>query len=162
MKTIKQRLRLCGYSFFVAASLFACSTPRAHGLADQKNQSTSIQTIQAIDRLRIILYSDECFNRDAGLLNTCSQSLRRLLPLIVSYGHGPIQIVGYTDDVFDAAMAQQRSQCQADSVRAYLCSLGISPRRLQAIGYGDHDSLASNRSIAASAANRRVEIRLAK
>jgi outer membrane protein OmpA-like peptidoglycan-associated protein len=121
-----------------------------------------IQVVQSPERLRIILYSDGCFQANGRLTAECSQQLTATMKTIKHYGDGLVQVVGYTDDIYDPKMAAEVSQQQADSVMAFLWSKGIASQRLRAIGFGNHDSIASHRNVKASAANRRVEIMLVK
>lgn len=122
-----------------------------------------IQVVQSPERLRVILYSDGCFQANNGHLTAeCSQQLAATMNTIKHYGEGLVQVVGYTDDIYDPKLATAVSQQQADSVMAFLWSKGIASQRLRAIGFGNHDPIASNRSVKASVANRRVEISLVR
>ncbi|WP_218814316.1 OmpA family protein [Rickettsiella endosymbiont of Dermanyssus gallinae] len=121
-----------------------------------------IQVIQSSDRLRVVLYSDVCFQSNGRLTMECSKQLLDAMKTMKQYGDGLIQVVGYTDDIYDPQTANELSQRQADTVVAFLWSHGIGSRRLGATGFGSHDPIASNQSVKASAANRRVEITLVK
>lgn len=158
--------------------LSACSTTSKqqnddlHAAKIEKNKPSTkkkkqlppalIQVIQSPDRLRVVLYSDVCFQANGRLTMECSKQLLGAMKTMKQYGDGAIQVVGYTDDIYDPQTANELSQGQADTVVAFLWSHGIGSRRLQATGFGSHDPIASNRSVKASAANRRVEITLVK
>jgi outer membrane protein OmpA-like peptidoglycan-associated protein len=128
----------------------------------KKNLASRVQVIQDFDRLRVILYSDACFQSNGHLTTECSEQLASMMHTIKKYDNGLIQVVGYTDDTYDPQTANEISLRQANSVLAFLWSEGIESQRLCAKGFGNYGSIASNRSVKASAANRRVEIILVK
>jgi outer membrane protein OmpA-like peptidoglycan-associated protein len=67
-------------------------------------------------------------------------------------------IGGHTDDVGPPAYNQQLSVRRAEAVRAYLVSKhGISPQRLQVVGYGMTQPLVEGMDEAARMQNRRVD-----
>ncbi len=69
-----------------------------------------------------------------------------------------IEIGGHTDNIGGEAYNDKLSQARADSVRKYLIDKGsISPSRLTAKGYGQHDPIDTNATEAGRAKNRRVE-----
>ena len=121
-----------------------------------------IQVVQGADRLRVIAYSDGCFQSNGKLTRNCMQQLSQTVKLIKSYGDGLIQVVGYSDDLYDPQTASALTQDQAEVITSFLWSHGIGSQRLRTIGYGRHDYIASNRNVKASSFNRRVEIILVK
>jgi outer membrane protein OmpA-like peptidoglycan-associated protein len=135
----------------------------AQTVKKQKEKPVRQQTIQVIqtpDRLRIVLYSDQCFEPSGHrhMRPLCVKQLDKTLDLLQSYGSGPIKVLAYTDDMYDANTALQIAQRQAVITTAFLWSRGIPSAQLQTIGRGRQDFVASNRDIRASVANRRVEI----
>lgn len=132
--------------------------------AKKKNQLPPpvIQVVQGADRLRVIAYSDGCFRSNGKLTSSCMQQLSQTVRLIKSYGDGLIQVVGYSDDLYDPQTASAITQEQAEIITSFLWSHGIGSQRLRTIGYGRHDYIASNRNVKASSFNRRVEIVLVK
>jgi outer membrane protein OmpA-like peptidoglycan-associated protein len=158
-------------NLFLLSSCTTTSTPQKDSLSatkigksKQKKELSPVlvQVIQSPERLRVVLYSDVCFQSNGRLTMACSQQLVNAMKTMKQYGDGVIQVVGYTDDIYDPQTANELSQRQADAVVAFLWSHGIGSRRLCATGFGIHDPIASNRSIKANAANRRVEITLVK
>jgi len=69
-----------------------------------------------------------------------------------------IEIRGYTDNVGSRAANLRLSQYRAESVRNYLIRKGVDPSRLVAVGFGPDNPIASNRSAAGRAENRRIEL----
>ncbi len=121
-----------------------------------------IQFIQATDRLRVIAYSDVCFQSNGQLTSHCAWQLNQAVKTIKSYGNGLIQVVAYTDDLYDPRAAAKIAQEQADTVTSFLWKHGIEAQRLRTVAYGAHGFIASNRRVRSSSFNRRVEIILVK
>lgn len=69
-----------------------------------------------------------------------------------------IYINGYTDSYGDANTNKALSQARAESVMAYLVSLGVQSARLEAQGYGESKPIASNKTEVGRAQNRRIEL----
>jgi len=69
------------------------------------------------------------------------------------------EIGGYTSSVGTAAANQRLSQRRANSVKAYLVTKGVPAASLTAVGYGEQNPIASNRTAAGRLQNRRVEIK---
>lgn len=67
-------------------------------------------------------------------------------------------IVGYTSHTGPQAFNQQLSEKRAQSVMKYLASKGVSNSRMQALGRGWNDPVASNATVEGRALNRRVEV----
>jgi outer membrane protein OmpA-like peptidoglycan-associated protein len=67
-----------------------------------------------------------------------------------------VRIEGHTDDQGDNAKNQQLSQARAESVRDYLVKAGVDAARLEAIGFGEDQPVATNKTSAGRAENRRV------
>jgi outer membrane protein OmpA-like peptidoglycan-associated protein len=73
-----------------------------------------------------------------------------------------VRIEGHTDSRGSNAYNMRLSQGRASSVRTFLVQRGIDPVRMQAIGYGEDRPVASNRTRAGRAMNRRVEFFITK
>jgi outer membrane protein OmpA-like peptidoglycan-associated protein len=71
-----------------------------------------------------------------------------------------VSIEGHTDSVGGEASNMRLSQRRAEAVRDFLVSKGVSPTRLEAIGYGPTKPLMSNKTARGKAKNRRTEFRI--
>jgi outer membrane protein OmpA-like peptidoglycan-associated protein len=69
-----------------------------------------------------------------------------------------VRVGGHTDNTGSAAVNKRLSQARAESVRQYLISKGVAADRLTAQGYGPSKPIASNKTTAGRAQNRRVEL----
>ena len=67
------------------------------------------------------------------------------------------RIEGHTDSKGSNKSNKKLSQRRADSVRTYLIGKGVSPVRLEGVGFGEERPIDSNRTAEGRAANRRVE-----
>ncbi|MEL6658710.1 MAG: OmpA family protein [Bacteroidota bacterium] len=71
-----------------------------------------------------------------------------------------IEIAGHTDNAGTPEYNEQLSLRRANAVRAYLIQLGISPKRLEAAGFGETQPIRTNETELGRKENRRVEIRV--
>lgn len=71
-----------------------------------------------------------------------------------------VEIDGYTDSIGPDAYNRKLSKERADSVRRYLVSHGVSASHLSTQGLGEADPIASNKTAAGRAENRRVEFKV--
>jgi outer membrane protein OmpA-like peptidoglycan-associated protein len=88
-----------------------------------------------------------------ALLNQVAQVLSDFPKMRVS-------VEGHTDSVGGEAMNMRLSQRRAEAVRDFLVSKGVSPDRLEAIGFGPTKPVASNKTARGKAQNRRTEFRI--
>ena len=68
-----------------------------------------------------------------------------------------VKVEGHTDWIGSDSYNMKLSQRRADSVVDYLVKKGVSPSRLEAAGYGKTRPIATNKTAAGRAQNRRVE-----
>jgi OmpA-OmpF porin, OOP family len=71
-----------------------------------------------------------------------------------------VEVGGHTDSQGDAAHNRDLSKRRATAVVDYLSTRGVDRRRLTAAGYGPDKSIASNKTAAGRAKNRRVEFNI--
>jgi OOP family OmpA-OmpF porin len=71
-----------------------------------------------------------------------------------------IEIGGHTDATGSAATNRRLSLQRAQSVKAYLVRKGVRPDRLETVGYGPDNPIATNDTEEGRRENRRVELKL--
>lgn len=78
--------------------------------------------------------------------------------------HPQIKVVvqGYTDSVGTVSYNLKLSRHRAKAVYDYLVMEGISPNRMQAVGYGESDPVATNATAQGRYLNRRVELKVVR
>jgi outer membrane protein OmpA-like peptidoglycan-associated protein len=86
--------------------------------------------------------------------------LDEIVGILNEYTDYYMTIDGHTDNVGNSERNMQLSKDRANAVRAYFISKGISADRLVANGYGDTQPVASNKTAAGRAKNRRVAMDL--
>lgn len=73
-----------------------------------------------------------------------------------------VLITGHTDNVGQAASNLKLSQKRADNMKAMLVKKGIAASRITAVGKGQTDPVADNKTAEGRAQNRRIEITISK
>ncbi len=96
------------------------------------------------------------------ILETSYSELDRLADLLQQHPGLHICIEGHTDNVGRPEDLQRLSEQRAQAIREFLIRKGISPDRLEAIGYGAQRPVNDNSTEELRAKNRRVEIRVTR
>lgn len=97
---------------------------------------------------------------DTGKATLTAGSSARLDTIVEYMTHkksARIEISGHTDNVGNKKDNKKLSQQRADAVRAYLVAKGIDASRIQTVGYGDEQPMASNDTPEGRQQNRRIE-----
>ena len=68
-----------------------------------------------------------------------------------------VELRGYTDNTGSASANLELSQRRADAVKNWLANKGIAPSRIKAIGFGEANPIADNRTEQGRRLNRRIE-----
>jgi outer membrane protein OmpA-like peptidoglycan-associated protein len=96
----------------------------------------------------------------ATIKKTSNKLLDEVVKILNDYPDYNMSIEGHSDNVGNTAKNMQLSKDRANAVRNYFISKGISADRLSAEGYGDTKPVASNKTAAGRAKNRRVAMDL--
>ena len=111
------------------------------------------------DRLIVTLPQDILFATDSTQVQAGMQNdLAALARNVNVYSNSTLQIVGHTDSDGEASYNQQLSEGRARAVANVLVSNGVPGSRIQSVGRGESQPVASNLNAAGKAQNRRVEI----
>jgi OOP family OmpA-OmpF porin len=101
------------------------------------------------------------FTRGSSEINrTSGEALDKLVAVAEACSDLRLEIQGHTDSSGGRETNLRLSRGRADAVRDYLVAQGLSPARLVAIGFGADRPVASNRTDAGRARNRRIEYRV--
>jgi outer membrane protein OmpA-like peptidoglycan-associated protein len=96
---------------------------------------------------------------DAVLLEIAERQLSKVAEALQEQDESKkIVIEGHTDSRGSDRANRKLSQNRADSVRSYLISQGVTSGRITAIGKGESEPIANNKTADGRANNRRVEI----
>lgn len=80
--------------------------------------------------------------------------------MLKEYTYYDVSIEGHTDNVGKADMNLKLSQERAKAAMDYLLKQGVDPSRIRSSGFGDTKPIASNKTAAGRAQNRRVEFNM--
>ncbi len=106
------------------------------------------------DVLTATFKSDFLFDFDSATLKPGAYTeLNRVANVLVQYPQTRIRVEGHTDMVGGEVYNQQLSERRAEAVKSALVQRGVSPYRINTIGYGKSQPISS-----VDALNRRVEI----
>lgn len=97
---------------------------------------------------------------DSGRATVKDESHARLDRIVEYMTHKPsvrIRVAGHTDNVGNARANQRLSERRAQAVREYLVSHDIDGDRIEAVGHGDEEPVASNDTEEGREQNRRIE-----
>lgn len=98
------------------------------------------------------------FNFDSADLTSAAKSnLDKVAKVFIQNHKTEIMIYGYTDSVGKDEYNMKLSRNRANAVKAYLVSKGIGTKRINTMGMGEADPVASNDTDAGRGKNRRVE-----
>lgn len=118
-----------------------------------------VQITNTGDRLIVTLPQDILFASDSAALRSDLQSdLQAVAGNLQAYPNSTVQVIGHTDSTGEAAYNQRLSEQRAYAVVDVLAGAGVPMTRLQAIGRGEDQPVASNLTEEGKAQNRRVEI----
>lgn len=108
---------------------------------------------------KVTFAADAFFDFDKAVLKPAGKaSIDELLSKVKDINVEVIIAVGHTDSIGSDAYNQKLSIRRAEAVKAYIVSKGLEPNRVYAEGKGEKQPVASNKSKAGRAKNRRVEI----
>lgn len=111
------------------------------------------------ESLIVSLPQDITFATDSFTIRSSLQSdLGKVASHLLKYPKSTVQVIGHTDSEGDATYNLGLSQRRADAVADILQSDGVPFNRLQIIGRGEEQPVASNLTAEGRAQNRRVEI----
>lgn len=97
------------------------------------------------------------FNK-ADLKIDALKATRQIADVVKQYPDRRIAVEGHTDSIGTIQYNQRLSENRAGSVVNELVAQGVSRGRIEARGFGESDPIASNRTEAGRARNRRVEV----
>lgn len=86
--------------------------------------------------------------------------LDEIVSIMGEYTDYDLRMGGHTDSNGSNATNLKLSQARVDAVKEYLTRKGVDPSRIEATGYGEEQPIATNKTAAGRAQNRRVSLEL--
>ncbi|MGX9356222.1 OmpA family protein [Roseobacteraceae bacterium S113] len=121
--------------------------------------STDATVVNTGDRLIVTLPQDILFASGSDFVRSDLQrDLRAVAGNLQAYPNSTVQVVGHTDSDGDASFNLDLSERRASAVASVLIEAGVASFRIQTIGRGEDQPIASNLTPEGKAQNRRVEI----
>jgi outer membrane protein OmpA-like peptidoglycan-associated protein len=119
----------------------------------------NVQITNTGDRLIVTLPQSILFATDSFTVRSDLQrDLRAVAGNLIAYPNSTIQVIGHTDNEGDATYNQGLSEDRANAVADVLLDAGVPFERIQTIGRGESQPVATNLTPEGRAQNRRVEI----
>ncbi len=116
----------------------------------------------AINTATIVLHDITFATNKAVLTNESKASLNNIVAGLKGQPSMVLQVDGHTDSTGSAEHNLKLSKERAAAAKKYLVDNGIDASRLQSEGYGETKPIASNKTAAGRAENRRVEFKVLK
>ena len=134
-----------------------------HMMDKQERELRQIEGIDVTrtdeDELKVTMRNEILFDFNSSSLRSSSRDeLREMADVFDRYGDTTIVVAGHTDSVGTASYNQRLSDRRAYSVASYLENNGVSPSRIDAVGYCESRPKSSNDTSSGRQRNRRVEI----
>lgn len=125
----------------------------------QDMQGTGVDVQRQGDTIRLQAPESITFQTDSAEIQPqFRRTLNDIAASIQQYPNTVVRVEGHTDSTGSASYNQDLSVNRAQSVASYLAQSGVSPSRVQAVGYGESRPIATNSTPQGRAQNRRVEI----
>jgi outer membrane protein OmpA-like peptidoglycan-associated protein len=124
----------------------------------ERNQDLRLtMRYRRLDEPRLVLEDVLFANNSATLQEESFPRLDRVVEYMRYKPNARIRVSGHTDNVGNARRNRTLSQARAESVREYLVDHGVDAARVEAVGYGDEQPVATNDTEEGRAQNRRIE-----
>lgn len=132
-------------------------TSKQSSAQGQTEGATTIPKVKPFPDRKIIIY----FNHNSNdLPEQAYDMLDRIAGFMISNPDASINISGYTDSSGAYSYNMSVSQFRANMVKGYLVGKGVDPFKIDALGLGPKNPIASNTTEKGRQTNRRVEIEL--
>ena len=127
--------------------------------AERLRQRIEDLEMRETDRGLVLTLDEVLFDFDEAELKPGADSmLNRLADFLDEYENRSVLIEGHTDSTGSESYNRMLSQQRADAVRNALMQRGVAASRIETVGIGEAQPVASNDNAAGRQLNRRVEV----
>ena len=124
-------------------------------------RETGVSVQRDGDNINLIMPGNITFATNARNLKSDFYDVLDSVALVIKeYNKTTIVVSGYTDSVGSNAYNQKLSEERAKSVADFLVTRKVNPARIELVGMGEKNPVASNKTSKGRSLNRRVEITL--
>lgn len=128
-------------------------------LLRDKLANTQVEVNRVGDQIKLVMPENITFaTNSAELSGAATSSLTSVAEVLAKYTDTTITVGGYTDSSGNDSINIPLSQHRAQAVAGFLAARGVAASRVNAVGYGAANPVASNATAEGKAKNRRVEI----
>ncbi|WP_435140062.1 OmpA family protein [Pseudopelagicola sp. nBUS_19] len=125
----------------------------------RRELNDDVQIENTGDRLIVTMSQDILFDINSSIVNvSLHDDLGKVAVSLNKHPETVVQVLGHTDNTGSAVQNQTLSEQRANAVADVLMNGGVQFERIQAIGRGEDQPVASNLSEEGRQQNRRVEI----
>lgn len=124
---------------------------------DENDQESAVPRVKPFPDRKIMIYFKHNSN---DLPDPAYETLDRIADFMTHNPEARINISGYTDSSGAYSYNVSVSQFRANIVKGYLVGKGVHPLKIEAVGLGPENPIASNETEKGRQTNRRVEIEL--
>lgn len=122
---------------------------------------SGVEVIRDGDNITLSIPGNITFaSASANIVTDFYPVLNDVAKVLNKYEKTKLSIEGHTDSVGDAQYNNQLSMQRANSVASYLETTNVAANRLQTLGFGEAQPVASNESAQGRQQNRRVELKV--
>jgi OmpA-OmpF porin, OOP family len=118
----------------------------------------SLRVLMATPNAKLVLAGVNFATNSATLVQSSRFILDEVAKSLVANPDVRIEVSGHTDNTGSRALNERLSKSRAETVKQYLVDHGVSADRLQSAGYAWDRPVASNKTVAGRAMNRRTEL----
>lgn len=127
----------------------------------ERTAGTDVEVIRRGDDLILSMPSGITFATDSSTVQSQFRpTLDKVADVLDRYNQTYVDVYGHTDSTGTDAYNQTLSERRAGAVADYLVMRGVESARLETLGYGETQPIASNDTPEGRAQNRRVEIKI--
>lgn len=149
-----------GIAGAIAGNVWSRRMEEQRQAMEQATAGTGVDVVRTQDnQLKLNIPSDISFATGSAALQPQLRSVLQQFAEGLRANPGTlVRVVGHTDNVGSDATNNTLSVARADTVRDFLEDRGVSRSRIEAVGRGEREPIASNDTAEGRAKNRRVEI----
>ncbi len=139
-----------GYGYYV---------DKQEAVLRERLKSTGVKVIRDGSKINLVMPANITFSSGSPNVDSSFYPvLRSVSDVIKEFQKSKVLVVGHTDSVGGVADNQILSESRARSVAGFFLSQGVNTGRVQALGAGLNNPIASNDTVEGRAENRRVEV----